>query len=152
MLKKSKTSAFLLSAICVLSFALISALINILIPYLVTGDLQTVVSNPGQLSRVQDILILIGILLVLILGLVSIGAYWIVRFFGERYYGSTGAIRWALFGALFALFLAAPDKLLPENMYIIGYLLKFLAVFAAFFLARFLIPIKKTIKRSGKRK
>lgn len=147
MLRKSKSSAVWMSAICVGSFSLVTGLVSIVIPYLVSGNMQTVIADPTKLSEIEDILVLAGLLLVLLLLLILVGAYWMYRFFGEGYYGSTGAARWALFGAFFAFLMALPDWLMPETWSPIIILLKFLAVFAAFFLARKIIPVRHLPKK-----
>jgi hypothetical protein len=68
------------------------------------------------------------------------------RFFGERYYGHRGALRWALFGGFFALLLRLPDWLLPDSMGLLGDILGFLGLFVAFFLARRLVPLERYAK------
>lgn len=152
MLSKSKSSAVWMSAICVGSFSLVTGLVSILIPYLVSGNMQTVIADPTKLSKIEDILVLAGLLLALLLLLILVGAYWMYRFFGEGYYGNRGAARWALFGAFFALLMALPDWLLPDTWSPVIMLLKFLAVFAAFFLARKIIPVRNVDKKVGGKK
>ncbi len=152
MLKKSRTGAFILSAITVLSFSLVTGLINILIPYLTTGDMQTVIADPTRLSKIEDFLQLGAILLGLLLVLTAIGAYWLYKFFGDGYFGGRGALRWALFGAFFALFIAVPDRFLPDNWQILGMILKFLGVFAAFFLSRLIVPVIRLAKNPAGKK
>lgn len=115
MLEKNKKSAILLSAITVLSFSTVNAIGNILIPYLTTGNLQVVIAHPENLRQPSNLIALILILGSLLLALVLIGAYWLDRFFGEKYFGVRGAFRWALFGALFALFMMAPQWILPDT-------------------------------------
>lgn len=144
MLKKGKKSSFLLSAITVLSFSVTSACVNIIIPYLRTGDIQSIVLNPDTFSTQSNVIALIFILSILFLTLILIGAYWLNRFFGERYYGTVSAFRWALFGTLFAILIAAPEWFIPKNLQIVKSLLKFLSVFLAFFISRWIFPLRST--------
>lgn len=143
MLNKSKKSALVLSCIAVLSFSITGALLYLLIPYLISGDVRVLVENPGALDSPGEIAALTAVIAALLLVLIGIGAFWLYRFFGERYYGGRGALRWALFGALFALLLKLPDWLLPQRLRLLGDLLRFLGLFAAFFLARWLVPIER---------
>lgn len=143
MINKSKKSAVILSSTIVFSFAITSALVNILLPYLLTGNLRVIIENPENLSDASDFLSL-GILLIVVMGgLIAIGAYWLYKFFGEAYYGAKGIIRWALFGALFALLIKAPDWFLGDRLPVIRNLIQFLGLFAAFFLARWIVPIQR---------
>jgi len=143
MLAKSKRSALLLSAITVLGFGFISALVNILIPYLLSGDLHTIVARPESLDEPAEFIVLLVSVILLLLILIATGAFWIYRFFGERYYGPRGALRWALFGAIFAVFLKAPDWFLADNLRPLGAVLRILSLFVAFFMARWMVPLEK---------
>jgi uncharacterized BrkB/YihY/UPF0761 family membrane protein len=143
MLAKSKRSALLLSAITVLVFGLVSALVNILIPYLLTGDLHAIVARPESLDEPSEFVVLFVFVALLLLILIVIVAFWLYRFFGERYYGPRGALRWALFGAIFAVLLKAPDWFLADNLRPLGDVLRILGLFLAFFLARWIVPFKK---------
>jgi hypothetical protein len=140
MLKKSWKSAFLMSAAAVLAFAAVSAAANILLPYLLTGDVRVIVAHPERLSNPGDVLALALITLIALLVLVASGAYWLSRFFGPAYYGPRGLVRWALFGALLALLLKLPDWLLPEAWWLVKYALWIMSGFIAFFITRWLIP------------
>lgn len=142
MLKKSKKSAIILSAIAVLSFSIVNAIENILVPYLITGNLQTIVSNPEELTQPANLVALVAILAALLIIMIFIGSYWLYRFFGEKYYGVRGAIRWAVFGSLFAIFMMAPEWILPDQWRIIINLLKFSSVFVAFFISRKIVPLQ----------
>jgi membrane protein implicated in regulation of membrane protease activity len=147
MLRKSRGSAILLSAGGVAAFTATSAILNMLIPYLATGDFRLAVADPERLSRAADLIALGVILLVVFLLLTAIGAYWLYRFFGEAYYGGRGAARWALFGSIFALLIKAPGWFLPPGWWLAKNLFLGLSVFLAFFLARWIIPLQRN--RSG---
>ena len=143
MLAKSKLSALVLSAITVLVLGLVSALVNILIPYLMSGDLHTIVAQPESLDESSEFTALLVVVALLLLILIAVGAFWLYRFFGERYYGPRGALRWALFGAIFAVCLKAPDWFLAYNLRSLGDALRILGLFLAFFLARWIVPFEK---------
>jgi ABC-type multidrug transport system fused ATPase/permease subunit len=140
-LRKSKASAFVLSAIIVLTFAVVSAVVDILIPYLVSGNVSTIIENPQALDSPGEILALVAVIAVLLAILVAIGAYCLYKFFGDAYYGSRGAWRWGLFGALFAVFVSGAEWVFPENLWLLKDLWQFLSLFIAFFLARKFIPL-----------
>ena len=142
MLAKSKTNAFVLSAIAVLSFGATGVVVNILIPYLLSGDLRIVIERPENLRTPGDVAVMVGLVVLLLLMLAAIGAIWLYRFFGERYYGVRGALRWSLFGIIFALLLRLPDWLLPDSLHLLGSFLGILGLFVAFFLARWLVPLR----------
>jgi hypothetical protein len=142
-LSKSVKGAVLLSAIGVLAFALTSAVLNLLLPYLLTGDVHAVIAQPERLQQPGDLLVLAGILIFFLLLLIALMAFWLYRFFGQAYYGPRGAIRWALFGALLALLLKLPDWLAPEGLGFIRDILWILSAFIAFFIARWLVPLKR---------
>lgn len=144
MLKKNKKSAVIISAITVFSFALVNAVENILVPYLMTGDIQAVIANPETLAQPANLIALILVLSLLLLVMILIGAYWLYRFFGEKYFGARGASRWALFGVLFAILMMAPEWFLPLDWRLLINLLKFVSVFIAFFISRKLIPLTET--------
>jgi hypothetical protein len=141
-LKKSWRSAFLMSAAAVLSFTAVSAAVNILLPYLLTRDAQVIVNDPKRLSDPGDLLALALILLAALMFLVTLGAYWLYRFFGPAYFGLRGLVRWALFGALLALLLKLPDWLPPESWWLVKSVIWVLSAFIAFFVARWLVPLK----------
>lgn len=143
MLLKSWKGAFLMSAVAALSFTAASAVMNFLLPYLLTGDVRVIIENPERLSNPGDVLTLALILLIAFLFLIALGAYWLYRFFGPAYYGPRGAARWALFGALLAVLLKLPDWLLPNDWLLAKYAIWILSAFIAFFLARWLVPLKK---------
>lgn len=140
---KTLRRAILLSAVTVLAFALVSAILNLLIPYLLTGDIHAVVGSPERLSRPADLLTLAAILLVVLAAMIAIGAYWLRRFFGERYFDRLAPLRWALFGALFSLFIKIPDWVLPDAPWLLKNILQFVTVFLAFFAARTLVPLDR---------
>lgn len=143
-MNKSRKSALLLSAAVVFSFALTSAVLNILLPYLLTGDIHTIIEKPERLSQPGQALALVGILSLFLLILIGLGAFWLYRFFSEVYYGPRGAARWALFGALLALLLKLPDWLSSEGLWlVVKYTIWILSPFIAFFVARWLLPLKR---------
>ncbi len=142
MLQKTKKSAIVMSAITVLSFSIVNAAENILVPYLITGNLQMIVANPEELTQPANLIALVSILATLLIIMILIGSYWLYRFFGEKYYGVRGAIRWAVFGSLFAIFIMAPEWILPDHWRIVINLLKFFSVFVAFFISRKMIPLQ----------
>ncbi|HSQ25937.1 MAG TPA: hypothetical protein VLM80_02320 [Anaerolineales bacterium] len=131
-----------MSAITVLSFSIVNAAENILVPYLITGNLQMIVANPEELTQPANLIALVSILATLLIIMILIGSYWLYRFFGEKYYGVRGAIRWAVFGSLFAIFIMAPEWILPDHWRIVINLLKFFSVFVAFFISRKMIPLQ----------
>ena len=139
---KSKKSALILSTIAVLSFTITSAGIDILIPYLINRDIHTIVENPEVLSRPGDVLALLMILVTLLAILIAIVAFWLYRFFGERHYGRRAALRWALFGFTFAVWLHTLGWIFQDRLAILKGILQFLGVFATYFLTRKLIPFE----------
>lgn len=141
-LSKSRSSALILSFLTALVFSAVSATLNMFIPYWTTGDIHTIIAQPEYLSKPAQVGILIGVMLVVFLMLVSIGAFWLYRFFGEAYFGVRAAWRWMLFGLFFALISQISIWLFPDND-IIGWLWPLASVFGAFFAARWMIPIKK---------
>lgn len=142
-MNKTPRNALLLSAAAVLSFAAVSAAVNILLPYLLTGDVRTVIADPERLGQPGQALALIAVIGVFLLILIALGAYWLYRFFGEAYYGWRGAARWALFGALLALIIKLPDWVLPARLWLVKDVIWVLSAFIAFFIARGLIPLKR---------
>jgi len=140
---KTRKSALLLSAAAVISFAATSAVLNILLPYLLTGDVRTVIEYPERLTQPGQFLALVGILSLFLLILIGLGAFWLYRFFGEAYYGPRSAARWAVFGALLALLLQLPNWLPPDSLRLVKYAVWILSPFIAFFLARRLLPLKR---------
>ena len=80
-----------------LTFSPTGAVLNILLPYWLTGDIHTVVANPESLSQPGSLLVLLvpdnycGFM-------VALGAFWLYRFFGEAHFGEHAPLRWALFG------------------------------------------------------
>ena len=132
----------ILSAITVVSFSSVNAIGNILVPYLITGNIQEIIANPESLNDPINQLALGLIVSILFIIMVIIGAYWLYRFFGEHYYGVRGAIRWALFGVFFAILMMALDWLFPAGWRLLINVLKFCSVFVTFFIARMIIPIK----------
>lgn len=144
MLNKSRQSAVILSAIAVLFFTAASAAMNILLPYLLSGDIRVIVEHPERLRNPGEVLALALITLVALLALIASVAYWLYRYFGQAYYGQRGAARWALFGVLLALLIKLPDWLLPENLWLLRGAFWLLSAFIAFFIARWLIPLAKT--------
>jgi hypothetical protein len=141
MLEKSKKSALILSCLIVFSFSLSSAALNILLPYLLTGNINVIIENPQNLSKWTDFLSLTIILLIIIAGLIVIGACWLDKFFGEEYFDNKSVLRWALFGAAFALFIKTPDWLFGENLSTIKFFLRLVGLFVAFFLSRGIFPL-----------
>jgi hypothetical protein len=140
---KTLRKAFLHSATGVIAFTLVSAILNLLIPYLLTGDIHAVVGSPERLSQPGDLLALAVILLAALAALIAIGAYWLYRFFGERYFDRLAPLRWALFGALFALLIQIPNWILPDGWWLLTNLLQLAAVFLAFFAARTIVPLDR---------
>jgi len=141
---KSKSRAVLLSLYTVLSFSITSALLNIFLPYWLSGDIHTIVANPESLAQPGSLLVLI-IFLVSLLGImVALGAFWLYRFFGSAHFAERAPLRWALFGALFALFLKLPEWGLPDKWGILRAILQFAGLFIAYFLARVIVPLKRT--------
>jgi hypothetical protein len=139
-LEKSPKSALILSAVTVLSFTITDAILNIGIPYWTTGDLNTVVANPASFAQPGNLIGLAFFVLFILGILTAIGAYWLLHFFGARYFDSGSAIRWGLFGFLFAVFLKIPEWVLPSNLGIVRILVQVCGLFAAFFLARWIVP------------
>jgi hypothetical protein len=140
-LARSKTGAFILSGITVLSFTATSAILNIFLPYLLTGETAAILANPLRPIQPLDILALVAILLAALVPLIAIGAFWLNRFFAEAYYGKRGAIRWALFGFLFALALWLVDWVVPEGWWLLKIPLEVASLLGAFFGARKIMPL-----------
>lgn len=143
MQSKTKQSALLLSTITVLSFFVTGAFLNILLPYWISGDIQAVVANPESLSQPGSLLVLLLFLGIILGILIALGAFWLYRFFGEAHFGERARLRWALFGALFALFLKLPDWLLPAGWGLLRGILQLAGLFAAYFLARWVAPLRQ---------
>ena len=142
-LTKSKKSAFILSAILVLSFAITTATADILIPYLFSGDITAIVENPETISQSGSILGLLFFLIIVLSIMIVIGAFWLYRFFGERHFGQRGALRWALFGITFALLMQGFDLIFRDRLEILKFILQFLSIFAAYFITRALVPMER---------
>jgi hypothetical protein len=146
---RSKRSASILSAIAVIAYAATAAVLYMLVPYLVSGNLRVIVAYPEQFLRPAPILALVIFVALLLLALTGLGAFWIYRFFGERYYGGRGALHWALFGTLLALFVRLPDWILPAGWGWLRYPWLAISPFLAFFLARWLARIPKAARQPG---
>lgn len=140
-LEHSKSSAFILSGITALSFTITGGLLNILVPYLLSGDASLLVANPLRPIQPADILALVAVLLAVLLPLIAIGAFWIYRYFGEAYFGQRGAVRWALFGFLFALALWLVNQIVPEGWWLLRIPLQVAGLLGAFFGARMMMPL-----------
>jgi len=147
--EKNKKNALLLSTLAVLSYSITSAILNMLLPYLLTGDIHTVVAHPENLSQPANLIGLILLTLVVFLVLTAIGAYWLYQFFGDKYFGRGSPIRWALFGFLFALLMKIPDWIFPEIDWILPTVFRIAGLFGAFFLARWIIPLPGRSGQSG---
>lgn len=141
-LNKSKSSAVILSTLVVLVVVITSAVLNMLIPYWITGDIHTVIAKPENLSDPVQAGALIGVLALIYLLMVGIGAYWLHRFFGEAYFGVRGAWRWMLFGLFFALLSQVAIWQFPDNA-VMDWAWPMVSAIGAFFLARWAIPLKK---------
>ena len=146
-LAKSKRSAFIMGASAVLSFAITSLLVNILIPYWNSRDIHAIIANPESLSTPGNLLALIGVVIFLLVLLTGLAAYWLYRFFGEDYYGTRGVWRWALFGFFLALLLQIPTWLFNEHLKFLTLPWQILSVFIAFFGARVIVPKKAVTPR-----
>jgi hypothetical protein len=143
MATRSKQGALAMSLAATLPFTLTSALLNLLVPYLVSGDIHSVVANPENLDQPAEWLLLAVVLAALLAALTACAAYWIYKYFGEAYYGRRSAWRWALFGVFLAALIKLPDWLLPGSVAILRYAWFALCPFLAFFLSRWLIPVRK---------
>ena len=148
-LKKDKKNAFLLSALTVLSYSITGAILNIWLPYLLSGDIHTVVAHPENLSQPANLIGLILLILFGLLSLTAIGAYWLYQFFGDKYFGRRSPTRWVLFGFLFALSMKISDWIFPQNGWILPAVFKIAGLFGAFFLARWIIPPAGKSDQSG---
>ncbi|MFM8322965.1 MAG: hypothetical protein ACKOC5_18805 [Chloroflexota bacterium] len=142
MLPRSRQSALWLSLAAVLAFSLTSAILNLLLPYLLTGDVHSLVERPEALQQPGGLLSLVLVLLVVEVVLALIGWLWIYRYFGERYYGQRGLVFWALFGLLLALLLKLPDYLPGGGPAALTGAWRAISAFPAFFLARRLAGIR----------
>jgi hypothetical protein len=142
---KTKQSALLLSVITVLSFSITGAILNILLPYWLSGDIRTVIANPESLSQPGSLMVLLLFLMMVQGIMIALGAFWLYRFFGQAHYGKGAPLRWALFGMLFAIFLKLPNWLLPTGWGILRVVLQFAGLFAAYFLARWVIPLQRNV-------
>lgn len=141
-LSKSKSSAVILSMLAVLVIILTSAALNMLLPYLMTGDIHTVIARPENLSDPAYAGALVGVLLLVFLLMVGVGAYWLYKFFGEAYFGVRGAWRWMLFGLFFALLSQLAIWLFPDNA-VMDWVWPLVSAIVAFFLSRWLIPLRR---------
>lgn len=142
--KKDKKNAFLLSALTVLSYSITGAILNIWLPFWISGDIHTVVAQPESLRQPINLIGLILLILFGLLLLIAIGAYWLDRFFGEKYFGQGSRTRWVLFGFLFALLIKIPDWIFPQSWWVLQAVFKFAGLFAAFFLARWIVPLARS--------
>ncbi|MBN2547814.1 MAG: hypothetical protein JXB15_01550 [Anaerolineales bacterium] len=140
-LKKSKKSALILSCIAVITYTLVSAFLNILLPYWISGDLRSIVAHPENLGRSTDIIALAAIIILALVALVSLAAYWLYQFFGEAYYGRKGAFRWALFGGLFGLLSQLAFWIVPD-LTVVRVIWQFASAIIAFFIARIILPLE----------
>ena len=143
MLNKSKRSALLIGALIVVSFMLSMAVMTMLIPYLLSGDIHTVIEKPENLNTPGAVLSLAAVLLALTLLLIAISAYCLYRFFGQAYYGQRGALRWLLFSLGFPLIGWLPGALFPGFRGILSGIWQFSSIFLAYALSRWLIPLRK---------
>jgi hypothetical protein len=66
----------------------------------------------------------------------GIGAIWLYRFFGPRYYGKKGLVMWVAFGVILAILLKAPEWVLGDNLTWLQQMWRFVSAFPAFFAAR----------------
>ena len=148
-LSKSKSSAVILSTLAVLAIVITSAVLNMLVPYWITGDIHTVIAKPENLSDPAQVGALIGVMTIVFLLMAGIGAFWLHRFFGEAYFGVRGAWRWMLFGLFFALLSQVAIWLFPDNA-VMDWVWPLASAIGAFFLARWAIPLKKKGLAAGK--
>jgi hypothetical protein len=142
-LEKNKKSALILSTATIFSFVIADAILNLLLPYLLSGDIYTVVRDPENLKEPANLIGLISFLVVILTILILVGAFWLDRFFGEAYFGKRSLIRWSLFGLLFAFFLKVPEWIFTHSLWGIRMLFQLAGLFGAFFLARSIIPIQR---------
>lgn len=142
MLEKSKKSALILSTLLTLSYTITSAFLNLLLPYLLTSDIHTVVENPDTLASPTGTLTLVLIIFILLLLLTLLGAYFMYRYFGEAYFGRRSALRWALTGILAALLFQIPDWLHLEQSFLKSFW-NTASILIAFFLARAILPLER---------
>jgi len=148
-LEKNKKSAIVLSVIIVLSFSLTTAIIDIVVPVIISDSYEYgLLSNTDRGSALENILGITLLISIILIVLITIGALWLYRFFGERHYGQRSAFRWSLFGIFFALLLQAFDLIFQENLPVIKGILQFLSVFPAYFISRFIIPLEPRIKKT----
>lgn len=146
MLQKSKRSALILSVLAVLCFALMTALMDIALPYWLTGDATAIVSDPNLLSQPNQLSGLVIFLIVMLALLTLVGWAWINKAFGEDYYGRKGAWHWAMYGGLLGLFIALPHLLLQDRLDFLQHMWRYASPFPAFFLARWISGVKRTKK------
>lgn len=139
---KTRARALWLAACAVLALTLTSAIENIAIPYLLKQDIRVIIANPEALNQPANVVALILVTLFLIGALIAMGAFWLDRFFGAAYFDRRAPWRWALFGALFAVWLQAPRWFFPGLGWGWKVIFDLLGAFAVFFLARRLIPLE----------
>ena len=108
-----------------------------------TGKPTAIVQKPQNLSTPAEILTLVILLIIIVGGLITIGTYWLYKFFGEDYFSARSLLRWIFFGMLFAIFMKSSDYILNENLIIIKNLVRLASVFAAFFVSRIALPLEK---------
>jgi len=140
-LSKNKINAIIISAITVISFVLTSALVNIFLPNLFNQDRRPLLGEYQAVRNDTQTAEFAALTSVLLLIMVAILAFWLYRFFGEGHFGKRGAVRWALFGVLFALLLKIPNLFFSNRAPFITSAWGILSVFVAYFLGRKLIPL-----------
>jgi hypothetical protein len=142
LLEKNKRSAIILSSATILSFVSADAILNLLIPYLLSGDIHTVVRDPENIKQPANLIGLILFLFMILTIFVLVGAFWLDRFFGVAYFGKRSSIRWSLFGLLYAFFLKIPEWIFLQDWWGFKIIFQLAGLFGAFFLSRWAIPIQ----------
>ena len=136
LLTKSKFSAVILSLIAVLTFSIMGVFLNLLASMLILNRANPAVHPSWQTLSLENIFIPTGIIVVLLIILTVIGAIWIYKYFGERYYGKRGALHWSFFGFILAVLVKLPTWILADRLWLLKYTWLAVSPFVAFFLAR----------------
>ncbi len=101
MLQKSKRSAFILSAVTAIIYALTEVLISLALEYKKTGQIPDIQNVFATSLPFYWLVAIAAILLVIFICLGGLVIHQIFK--NDFYYGLGGAFRWGLFGFLYAV-------------------------------------------------
>ncbi len=141
MLAKSRRSALIIAGIAFLSYALTDLLISLGIYYRTTGTL------PPLQEEIQNIPQFFGTYALLIIALliaIGVGGLLINSLFGEAYFGRRGALRWSLFGMIYALISQGYQSFANDWPFLIKTIIELILVVVTYGLALKLVPLPAT--------